>query len=221
MMKEMGWKTLTIGFESISQVMLRVCLRAALMIFPSYWHDGGSNVITIKQWVCFDIDDDLNPTYIWYLNINRYCLRFLAYYQHGTCIVHVFSSKCFARRVTDLWWLRHASAEVADCCETIQFSWLVDWLLFGTPNKRQFLWQDFLDRDSIPMKVSQWVHLIEQIGILRKYTKNGRNKNRKMSNLRFMSKTRVSRMDNVGALLFSSTGTEHAMSVPLSSGVGR
>lgn len=33
---------LTIGFESISQVIFIVCFRAALMILPSYWHDGGS-----------------------------------------------------------------------------------------------------------------------------------------------------------------------------------
>jgi hypothetical protein len=36
-----------------------------------------------------------------------------------------------------------------------------------------------------------------------------------------MSKFRVSFIDNVGALFFSSTGTEHAMTFPLSSGVGR
>lgn len=33
---------LTIGFESISQVMFKVCFSAALITLPSYWHVGGS-----------------------------------------------------------------------------------------------------------------------------------------------------------------------------------
>lgn len=40
---------LTIGFESISQVMFNVCFSAALIILPSYWHIGGSKMLLKKQ----------------------------------------------------------------------------------------------------------------------------------------------------------------------------
>lgn len=53
---------LTIGFESISQVMFNVCFSAALITLPSYWHIGGSvmTMVNMKRykehcWLCTDI----------------------------------------------------------------------------------------------------------------------------------------------------------------------